>query len=134
MRAMKPDDLLREARTILLIDWPSRDVPDTLARAGFAVVAAVGPAPDDYAAYDLSGDDVVTRRADAPPTYADIVYSHRPTAELPGIVAMARQVGAKAIWCQTGSAEARGAVESAGLEYVDEPMITDAVRILGSRR
>ena len=125
---MGSTELLRDARTILLIDWPSRDVPDTLARAGYTVVAAEGPAPDDYAAYERSGEAVVARRVGAPPAHADIVYSHRPLAELPRIIAMARQVGAKAVWCQTGSAEARTVVESAGLEYVDEPAIADAVR------
>ena len=34
--------LLAEAVTILLIDWPSRDVPDTLARHGFTVVSHPG--------------------------------------------------------------------------------------------
>ncbi|HEV8672047.1 MAG TPA: CoA-binding protein [Candidatus Limnocylindria bacterium] len=131
---MGPTELLRQARTILLIDWPSRDVPDTLARAGYAVVAADGPAPDDYAAYEWNGVAVVTRRVGAPPDHAELVYSHRPLAELPRIIALARQVGAKAIWCQTGSVEARSVVESAGLEYVDAPTITEAVRILGSRR
>ncbi|SRR6266540_2978916 len=131
---MEPTDLLREARTVLLIDWPSRDVPDTLARAGYAVVAAEGPGPDDYATYELHGAAVVARQVGAPPEHADIVYAHRPTAELPEIIAMAQQVGAKAIWCQTGSSEGRSVIESAGLEYVDEPAIVDAVRRLGPRR
>jgi predicted CoA-binding protein len=126
---MVPQDLLRDARTILLIDWPTRDVPDTLARAGYEVVAAEGPGPDDFTAYDLDVDVVVPRRAGRPPTHAEIVYSHRPTDELPDIVALARQIGAKVIWCETPSAEARRIVESAGLIYADAP-ITEAVRLL----
>ena len=48
--------LLRTARSVLLIDWPSRAVPDALARAGLDVVSADGP--DIYNAYELDGDEV----------------------------------------------------------------------------
>ena len=48
--------LLRKTKTILLVDWPSRDVPDTLARSGFAVVSNDGPG--EYNAYEFGGDEV----------------------------------------------------------------------------
>jgi hypothetical protein len=31
--------LLRGTKTVLLVDWPSREVPETLARAGYAVIS-----------------------------------------------------------------------------------------------
>ena len=110
------EDLLRSVRSVLLVDWPSPDVPDTLRAAGYEVYVKNGPGPDDF--------------DPARPDHVDLVYSHRPLVELPGIVAAAAQLGAKAVWLQTGSDEAREIVESAGLRYVDEPYIADAVRSL----
>lgn len=103
---MTSDELLRTASTILLNDWPTRDVPDTLAQAGYRVVASEGPGPEDYNAYEV--EDGV-------------------------IVDLAKQIGARAVWCETGSAEARSIVESMGLAYVDQPPIADAVRAAVSR-
>jgi predicted CoA-binding protein len=127
---MTPEELLRATNTILLVDWPSREVPDTLARAGYEVVSSEGPSPDDYSAYVVEGDAVVTQHVGRPPDRAEIVYSHRPDDELPGIVELAQQVGARAVWCETGSDEARRIVEGAGLAYVDDPRINDAARAL----
>ena len=56
------------------------------------------------------------------------MYSHRPDDELPWVIDLARRVGARAVWCETGSAEGRALVEAAGLVYVDEPPIADAAR------
>jgi hypothetical protein len=39
------DRLLSAATSILVIDWPSADVPDTLAGAGYAVYVKGGPEP-----------------------------------------------------------------------------------------
>jgi len=36
-------DLLKAARTILVIDWPSKELPEVLALAGFQVVVHSGP-------------------------------------------------------------------------------------------
>ena len=138
--------LLSEANTILLIDWPSRDVPDTLARHGFTVITHDDEATDAFNAYTVDGGvvrvDFVGRR----PDQADIVYTHRPLDELPEIVATANSIGAKAVWVQSGrdsagakdphgvwftpdeSVGARETVEAAGLQYVEAPYIADAVR------
>ena len=48
-------ELLAASTSFLLIDWPSRDVPDTLARHGYRVVAADGPGDDQYNAYGSRG-------------------------------------------------------------------------------
>ena len=140
--------LLASAVTILLIDWPSREVPDTLARHGFNVVSHDDEAPDAINAYKVEGNEVRVEYVGRLPDRADIVYTHRPVDELPEIVETAKTVGAKAVWIQSGldsggvknprgvwlapddSRRAREIVEVAGLEYVEAPYIGDAVRIL----
>jgi predicted CoA-binding protein len=144
--------LLDQADTIVLVDWPAREVPETRARAGYTVIVKGGPEPDHYSAHELRDGQVTVRRIDQPPEQADLIYSHRPREELAGIVTLAQRLGAKAIWCQSGlarqgvndprgcwrpddkSQEARLMVESAGLAYVDDRYIVDVVRGLPSRR
>jgi predicted CoA-binding protein len=142
--------ILAAAGTVVVVDWPSRDVPDTLARAGYTVLVKGGPGPGSYSAYQVSGGEVVPRRTGTPPASADLVYAHRPVAELPGIVMLAQRLGAGTIWLQSGlaagggkdprgcwlpDAEAQAAqdmVESAGLAYLAAPYIADEVRRLGT--
>ena len=149
-----PDDretgarLLRDARSILVIDWPSRDVPVALARAGIEVTVRGGPSPDDYSVYQASGDEVTVRKAGAAPRRVDLVYCYRPMEELEGIAEMARSLGARAVWRQSGlsadgardpagcwvpaaeSRQARAIVEAAGLMYIEGPYISEAAREL----
>ena len=108
------EEILRGARTVLLVDWPSPDVPEALRAAGYEVVVKNGPGPDDF--------------NPARPERVVLVYVHRPASELPAIVALAAELGARAVWCQTPSGEARAAVEAAGLTYAGEPSIVAAVR------
>jgi predicted CoA-binding protein len=142
---------LEATRSILIIDWPSRDVPDSLARAGYAVTVKGGPGPEDYSAYKLRDGEVVASHVGRAPDQVNLVYSHRPLTELPGILGMATELGAQALWCQSGladaetndpkgcwvseeaSGQARQLVEAAGLRYVDDVYIGDAVRELGAR-
>jgi predicted CoA-binding protein len=141
--------LLSAAKTVFLVDWPSRDVPDTLARHGFTVVSDDGPGIEAYNSYVTDGDVVRVRPLAELPETADLVYTHRPIDELPEIVETARKLGAKALWLQSGrdstgardprgvwlpeeeSGKARGIVEAAGLTYVEAPYIADAVRKRG---
>lgn len=136
--------LLRATKTVLLVDWPSREVPDTLARSGFTVVS--NDAPDEFNAYEVVGDEVRVRDVGQLPKQADLVYTHRPIDELPEIVDTAKTIGAKAVWIQSGrdrngmkdqrgcwmpeqeSARARRIVEGAGLSYIDAPYIAEAIR------
>ena len=138
------DRVLSETKSVLLIDWPTRDVPDTLARAGLVVVSNDGP--DEYNAYEVDGDEVLLRSVGRLPEHADLVYTHRPIDELPEIVDTARSVGAHAVWIQSGRDEtgakdprgcwlphgdlerAREIVEAAGLTFISEPYIADAFR------
>ena len=139
--------ILAGARTIMVVDWPSRDVPHSLARAGYEVVVHGGPGPEDYTAYETAGDEVEERHVGRPPAHADIVYSFRPLAELDEILDVARRLGATTVWTQSGlsvdgekdptgcwlpaadSAGARAKVEAAGLAYVDRPYIVEALAL-----
>jgi hypothetical protein len=132
----EPDgvELLRRCRSVLLIDWPSREVPDSLALAGLEVTSR--ERDDVYFGYRTEGDEVRRSPMADPPERVDIVYAHRPIDELPEIIAQARDLGATAIWLQSGleatAAAVRGRrmVESAGLRYVGAPYIADAARAL----
>jgi predicted CoA-binding protein len=143
--------VLDTARTVVVVDWPTKDVPETLARAGYTVLVKGGPEPDNYSAYEVQGPQVVARRTGQVPAAADLVYSYRPIGELPGIVALAQQLGARTVWVQSGMASdgtkapngcwmdqtasraAREIVESAGLTYLEAPYIADEVRSRGIR-
>lgn len=149
---MQVDEILRAARGVLVVDWPSRDVPDTLAWTGYEVCVHGGPGPDDYSAYRRNGDEIVIERTGRPPDEVDLVYSHRPLDELSNIVERAKQLGAIAVWVQSGrrpdgqrdpkscwlpeakSRQARVVVEGAGLAYVDDRYLPDEVRALGIGR
>ena len=107
---------------MLLIDWPSLDVPEWLARAGYAVIAQEGPST--YAAYAAEGAAISRREVDEP-LDAEIVYAYRPLHELPDIVELASRLGARSVWWETGPESAspddleraREIVTSAGLAF-----------------
>jgi predicted CoA-binding protein len=143
-RETDAEKALAAASAILVVDWPSRDVPDTLARSGLAVIADEGPG--NYRRYDLHGGAVQVRTLAHAPERVDIVYAHRPLDELSEIVLTAKQLAATTVWIQSGrdsggrkeptgcwlapddSRRARGIVEGAGLRYVDAPYIADVAR------
>ena len=123
--------VLAETQTVVLVDWPSREVPDTLARRGFTVIANEGP--ETYTAYEADGNEVRTRSVDGLPQSAELVYAYRPIDELPEIVQTATAVGATTVWLASDlapadAARARELVERAGLVFVAEPSIVDAAR------
>ena len=137
---------LTGVHSILLVDYPSRDVPDALALAGLDVFVHGGPGPDDWFAYEVVAGEVVERRVGRRPEHAEVVWSYRPLDELPEIVGHAQAVGAHTVWIHSGlaadggreptgcwlaeedAAAARAVVESSGLVYVDGPYIADAAR------
>jgi len=142
--------ILAEMRNVLVIDWPSRDVPASLAFGGFTVFVKGGPGPADYAAWELDAGEPVSRALGREPERVDLVYCHRPFGELPGIIALAVRLGARALWWQTGQAsdggqdpagcwvppeqsrQARDMADAGGLAYVDAVYIADAVRARGT--
>jgi len=149
---MTPKEILSSVETILLVDWPSKDVPEALTRAGFRVFVHGGPAPEDYSAYVVDNSEVVSRYLGHPPEQADLVYSYRPLSELPEILALASKLKAKTLWTQSGFSaagkddvkgcwlpenelqSAQGMVKAAGLHNVTQPYIADAAREARSSR
>jgi len=152
--AMNLKEIFRTVQTILVIDWPSKELPETLTRAGFHVVVRGGPGPEDYSAYELHSSrnlahdpgEVVVRHIGRAPERADLIYSYRPLSELPEIITTAKRLGAQTIWTQSGLSAAgvidpkgcwvpeeelllaRNLVESAGLRYISGPYIGDAAQ------
>ncbi|HEV8403724.1 MAG TPA: CoA-binding protein [Candidatus Limnocylindrales bacterium] len=142
-------DLLRTVRSVLVIDWPTKDLPETLSRAGYTVFVKAGPGDDDYVLYEAADDGSIRRRPMDRPERIDLVHVYRPIEELPGYVDLAVGLGATAVWVLSGlsedgsrdrtgcwlpadqSAEARRIVESAGLAYVERPAILEAVHAAG---
>jgi predicted CoA-binding protein len=141
--------ILADTESVLVIDWPSRDVPASLAFAGYTVLVKGGPGPADYNAWQIESGEPVSRPLGREPGRVNLVYCHRPFGELPGIIALARRLGARALWWQTGladdggmdpsgcwvppgeSRQARELAAAAGLAYVDDVYIADAVGARG---
>jgi predicted CoA-binding protein len=139
-------ELFKRVERVLVIDWPNKEVPELLARAGLQVVVRGGPGATDYSTYEVNNGEVSERCTGCPPERADLIYSYRPLSELPGIIASAKELGAKTIWNQsgltaTGGKDAKGCwvpevelqaarnlVESAGLCLITEPYIGDVAR------
>lgn len=138
--------ILAGMSSVLVIDWPSRDVPASLAFAGFTVFAKGGPGPAGYAAWEIESGEPVSRPLGHEPGRVDLVYCHRPFGELPGIIVLAGRLGARALWWQTGmtsgggrdpsgcwappeeSRRARELAAAAGLAYIDGVYIANAAR------
>src|SRR5215467_10231279 len=81
-RTMSGKEILGKARTALIIDWPSKDVPEALTLTGFEVVIKGGPGPTDYERYELDNGKPVSSHLGRPPDGADLFYSYRPVEEL----------------------------------------------------
>lgn len=138
--------ILTGTRRVLVIDWPSRDVPAALAFAGHTVFVKGGPGPADYTVWELDRGEPVARPLGRAPDQVDLLYCHRPFDELPAIIAQAQRLGARALWWQTGldssgardpagswappgqSRQARELAAAAGLSYIDDVYIADAAR------
>jgi predicted CoA-binding protein len=121
-------EVLASTHSVLLIDYPGRVVPEAFARAGYETSAHEGPGEDEYYAYTLEGDEVVRSHAGKPPAHVDLVYTYRPVDELPAIVALAVDLGARAVWFGEADPDlAREIVESAGLLFVGEPDVVSAL-------
>ncbi len=133
-----PNQILRSARRILLVDWANLGVPRALVEAGFtvfcaspgrySVVEVVPEPPEGIDSADVfppqEGEDgyLVFRRLDDRPSCVDIVNVYRPEKDHAGIVAS--QVfppGAKVLWRQpsVGSGTARQLAVEHGLDLVE---------------
>jgi len=127
-------EIFKTVQTMLVIDWPSKELPATLTRAGFQVVVRRGPGPEDYSAYELTllGASHMTLAK-----WWSAALAARPSA---------KRLGAQTIWTQSGLSAAgvidpkgcwvpqeelrlaRNLVESAGLRYIRGPYIGGAAQ------
>lgn len=138
------EQLLRDAKTIELVDWPGADVPATLHRAGYLVV---GHEPDGFKRYHVAaeaggsrsfaladGAFLISDAIPALPEKVDIVGTYRPPEEQLEIARDAARIGARVFWIEPGegtSDEARAFATQAGMQFVEGEGIADAVRRLG---
>ena len=104
--------------SILLVDWPSRDIPLSLVKSGFTVFSY---SPDGYSQAlvesnlpaDQHGiiepatgtattkDGLVLLRLPEPPTTVDLVMIYRPSEEHESIIRdQVLALGAKVLWLQ----------------------------------
>ncbi|HEY8930357.1 MAG TPA: CoA-binding protein [Mucilaginibacter sp.] len=90
-------DLLKNTRTILLVDWPSTELPLALLKAGFEVYSY---SPDNYSKAELNRDGKLNFvNLKKPPASVDIVNIFRPEEEHNEIIAKhVVLLGAKGIW------------------------------------
>ena len=131
--------ILRRARRVLLVSFIGEEVPGTLLRAGFEVLAKTGPGPDQWAVGRLDGP-IVQWDARAEPMPVDLV--HLDVASLfDEYLDVAVALGASTYWVHYSedgpppedvSAEWRAKTEARGLTYVDDVYIADAARRLAS--
>ena len=132
-----PDEILRSATHVVVKDYPTRDVPDALTRAGLTVTIYGGPSEVDVVVSELRDGVVVHQQVGRYPDRADVLYVYRPLAEIDGIISEARRLGAHTVWRQPvigsadpDSAEWRRRIENAGLAYVDDPAIAEVAAML----
>jgi len=126
---MNTSEILRTAKSILLVDWASPEVPRSLVQAGFTVFCA---SPGRYSVVELNETgSLVFRRLNESPSHVDIVNVFRPENEHEGIVAQhVIPLGAKVMWLQpsVGSATARRLSLEHGFDLVEGVDIAGAVR------
>ena len=70
---MNLNEMFKTGDIVLVIDWPSKEVPEALTHAGFHVVVRGGPAPTDYSVYELNEGKVVVHLG-RPPERANLVF------------------------------------------------------------
>jgi predicted CoA-binding protein len=133
-----PREIMREAKHVVVQDYPSHDVPDALTRAGMQVTIYGGPDEADVVSSELQGDKIVHRKVGRYPDRADLYYTYRPLAEIDKIIAEAQRLGATTLWRQPPNDTDddpdpevwRAHAEAAGLTYVDSPPIDEVAREL----
>jgi SAM-dependent methyltransferase len=134
-----PEQLLREANIILLVDWPDPGVPRALLNAGFKVF---GSGPAGYKVAELTIDSprdagqhsvfpsedltdaryLVFRKLTGAIPSIDIVNVYRPEGEIAGIVAnQVEKLGAKTLWLHPPMVSdlARRMATERGLNFVE---------------
>lgn len=136
---MDAREILTEARSILLVDWPHPGVPRSLIEAGlvvfgfspgrYSLAELVPEPPEDVApgrvfpsASESDTGFLVFRELAAPPARVDAVAVYRPAEEIAGIIAThVIPLDARILWLQppVSSAEARLAAADRGLHFIE---------------
>ena len=144
-----PGQVLRSARSILLVDWSNPGVPRSLVEAGFAVfclspgrysVVEIGPEPPKdveagnvFPPRESENGYLVFRKLDDRPARIDIVNVYRPEQEHAGIVAnQVVPLGAKTLWLQpsVSSGAARHLAKDHGFDLIEGIDIADIARLI----
>ena len=141
------------AKSVLIVDWPSQDVPRELIAAGFDVFSAnlaAGTASrysvgERSAAQSRDGVEVLPpqRDGDPPliisrlatmPEHVDVIAFHRPAAEHAGIAQRAVDLGARMVWVQLGTLadDARRIAATAYIAVIEDTSINDAIHSLAA--
>jgi len=116
-----PAEILRRSKVLAVVGCSRRpwkaahEVPEALQRRGFRII------PVHLTADEILGERVYRTLADVGQPI-DTVVVFRPSPECAGVAKAAIAAGARAVWLQLGlsNAEARRAVEAAGLGYVED--------------
>ncbi|SRR6266496_754674 len=134
--SLDPKKILREAKKILLIDWPNPSVPRKLLNAGFTVFCY---SPGLYSIAELTTEYppelnqknifpgnkdegyLIFRPLTGTPDSADIVNVYRPENEHAEIIKNhALPLHAKVLWLQSAtSAKTRSLAEEQGLIFIE---------------
>lgn len=130
-------EILRAARHVVVQDYPSKDIPDALTRAGLSVTIYGGPNEADVVASELVDGEVVARPVRHWPEAADLLFVYRPLTEIDGILTDARRMGVRTIWRQPDlngddhdAVAWRTRVEAANMAYVDTSDIVEVAQEL----
>lgn len=122
-----------EIQSILLVDWPSRDIPLKLVQSGFTVFSY---SPDGYhqafvTVTGNSNDELVFHPMNKPPVAVDLVMIYRPSEEHASIIRdHVIPLGAKVLWLQppVESMETGKMAIEQGLTFVQGRDIREIIR------
>ena len=139
---------------VLLVDWPSQDVPRALLAAGCAVLSAnlANGTASAYGVADSGGEPppadgveviaaereadpaLMIRALEAMPAHVDAVALFRPEAEHVAIARRAVALGARALWVQRGrlADDARPIAHEAGIVVIEDRPQSDAITQLAA--
>jgi predicted CoA-binding protein len=121
-----PENILKAAKIILLVDWPDAGVARALVNAGFTVYSY---SPDYYAEAKKNGEGRLDfYKIDNKPAFVDIVNIFRPEAEIDGIFEKhVLPLHAKTVWMQPplNSAAGKKLAAENHLQFVEGVAIAD---------
>jgi len=122
-------DILKGAKTILLVDWPNPEVPKSLLGAGFTVF---GYSPDRYSVIEQGDNgELVFKKLNEQPASVDIVNVYRPEEEHADIINnRVLPLKAKILWLQPPVVSAKTAALASKhhLVFVEDSDIAEVAK------